>query len=238
MAEEGAGGVDRARLFADAVDVRRGEEVAAWADRAAEHFGVSSPTLVVANAGVGGGGGKVEGWRLDPQVLAGVLETNVIGVLNVARAVVPRMLAREDGVRCAFVAISSGLGRSTAARRAAYCSSKFALEAMVKCIAHDLAAEPDSADGRVLAVALAPGILRTEMNTMSSAPAADAEWAAAAAGFMLGDAMLASSAPAAVNGASLSVPGYYADAYRESWIIPDGARLRASRFGDAAVKQQ
>ena len=232
VADETSGSVDRERLFVSTVDVRKGDEVAAWADRAAEHFGVA-PTLVVANAGIGGGGQKVEGWKLDPDELANVLQTNVIGVLNVARAFVPKMLAREDGVRSAFVAISSGLGRSTAAKRTAYCSSKFAVEAMVKCIAHDLVAD----GSLVLAVALAPGILRTEMNTQDAAPPANSSWAEVAVSYMLGETMLAREDPGAVNGASLSVPGYYAEAYRSTWIIEDGTRLRTSRYAEAAVKQ-
>ena len=82
-----------------------------------------------------------------------MIDVNVKGVANVVRSFVPAMVARAEGV---VVNISSGLGRSTNPMYAAYCASKFAVEALTKSMAQAL---PDG----MAAVPLAPGIITTEM---------------------------------------------------------------------------
>ena len=59
----------------------------------------------------------------------------------------------NDRARRAFIGMSSGSGRSTGARKAAYSASKFAVEAYVKCLAHSLNDTP------VVAVPLARIVL-------------------------------------------------------------------------------
>jgi len=78
----------------------------------------------------------------------------------------------------------------------------------------------------MVAVPLAPGTLRTEMNDEPSVPTAE-EW--------VDDALpciLRLAAQPELSGASLSVSGYYSQAYLESFIIPDGQPLLAEPKGD------
>ena len=119
------------------------------------------------------------------------------------------MLQKGTGV---IVNFSSGSGRSTGSLKSCYSASKFAVEALSKCIAADL---PEG----LCCVPLAPGTICTELNPDEGSPQPEA-WAPAAADFILG----LGSDPAH-NGASLSVPGFYSESYLSKWIIPDGQPL-------------
>ena len=89
---------------------------------------------------------------------------------------------------------------------AAYCASKFAVEGLTKATAQAL-------PRGMAAVPLAPGIVQTEMQFGAELPTAE-EWARRAVPLIF--AIRASD-----NGKSLSVPGYYSEEYKKSWIIPD-----------------
>ena len=83
-----------------------------------------------------------------------------------------------------------------------------------RCVAHALPPP-------LLAVPLAPGTVQTEMNLEDANPPAEV-WAPLAVEYIL---KLARAAPK-MSGASLSVPGFYDDAFRRSWIIADGQPLK------------
>merc|ERR1712048_1453071 len=107
-----------------------------------------------------------------------------------------------------MVALSSGLGRSSHPTHAAYCASKFAIEGLMKSVAQALP-EP------LVAVPLAPGVVATEMQK-GEGDGDVGEWVKVAAPLIL-------NITREQNGASLSVPGFYTDKYKATWIIADGA---------------
>lgn len=81
--------------------------------------------LVVANAGLAYGTEPVQ--QSSPEEFAEVLDTNVKGVLNVARATLPGMIERGRGD---FVTIGSVAGRQVYPGGTVYCASKHAVRAI------------------------------------------------------------------------------------------------------------
>lgn len=195
------------------LDVASDSAVSTWAKAVYDVHG-RSPSIVIANAGLMPKGPAVPAWEVPASTFAQVMDVNLHGVVNTARAFVPSMIAADKPG--AFIATSSGSGRSTGASKGAYAASKFAVEAYVKCLAHALPPP-------LVAVPLAPGTLRTEMNDREKFPPADAKWARAAVDFIFYYVV----GNPEINGASLSVPGFYDKAYTDTWIIPDGCELVA-----------
>lgn len=159
------------------VDVTDFEAMEKWAQDLDEVGMV--PDLVIANAGYLSEPAPL--WKTSTQEFDAVIDVNVKGVANTARAFVPRMI---DARRGTFVALSSGWGRSTSAGVAPYCASKFAVEGLIGALSQDL---PDG----VSAVALSPGVVHTDMLTRAfgaqeASHAVDpAQWAAGAVEFLL-----------------------------------------------------
>ena len=89
--------------------------------------------------------------RPSPDELRAQLETNVVGVLRVTRAVLPAMRARGQG-RIVNLSSISGRGGDPGAP-AAYHASKWALEALTEALRYEVAAIRDPGDaGRAWAV--------------------------------------------------------------------------------------
>jgi len=192
------------------VDVAKAADVERWASEVLGLAG-SSPDLLVNNAGVSFEAGGVNShnvpfWEVPLESFDVTIDVNVKGVANVMRAFLPGMVAQARGV---IVNLSSGLGRSSNPLLAAYCASKFAVEGLTKSVAMAL---PQG----MAAVPLAPGIVLSEMQS-GDYPTADT-WARDAAPFIL-------AFNGSHNGKSLSVPGYYPEEYKTSWIIKDGQEL-------------
>ncbi|NJL00300.1 MAG: SDR family NAD(P)-dependent oxidoreductase [Spirulinaceae cyanobacterium SM2_1_0] len=104
--------------------VKQGVEAAA----AAGHLAV-----VVNNAGISIPG-SIE-LHTEEQVRA-QLETNLLGYHRVARAVLPQMRERQQGL---IVQVSSGLGRIVFPTQGWYAAMKFAVEGMSEALAYELA---------------------------------------------------------------------------------------------------
>jgi SDR family mycofactocin-dependent oxidoreductase len=108
----------------------------------------------VAGAAVIGGGGPL--WAADDGLFDAVMDVDVRGVWNLARATIPVLLdaPTPDG---RFVAISSAAGSSGLYGLGLYGAAKHAVVGLVRGLAADLV-------GRgVTAVAVAPGATRTAM---------------------------------------------------------------------------
>ena len=105
--------------------------------------------VVINNAGVAGIG-VTEAFT--PEQFQQMFDINVFGVVRVNRAVLPSMRQRRSGL---LIHVSSGAGRVTVPAMAAYCASKFALEALADAYRFELL--PFGIDS----VLVEPGIYRT-----------------------------------------------------------------------------
>lgn len=144
--------------------------------------------VVINNAGVGALG-VTEAYS--PEQFQQIFDINVIGAVRVNRAVLPSMRQRRSGL---LIHISSGAGRVTVPAMAAYCASKFALEALADAYRFELL--PFGIDS----VLVEPGIYRTQIFDRFVLPAdierlASYGKAAAYADAVLGTFTAAISAP-------------------------------------------
>ncbi|HVZ74248.1 MAG TPA: SDR family oxidoreductase [Polyangia bacterium] len=119
------------RLTTPALDVTRDDSVAAAVDGAlAETAGRLD--VLVNNAGYYTVGAVEE---TSPDELRAQLETNVVGVQRVTRAVLPAMRARRDGT---IVTLGSISGLVAVPMVGAYHASKFALEGLIEALRLEL----------------------------------------------------------------------------------------------------
>jgi 3-oxoacyl-[acyl-carrier protein] reductase len=84
-----------------------------------------------------------------------VLDTNVLGVFNITRAVVPHMISRRAG---RIVNVSSVSGDKGGRGQSNYAASKGAINAMTRALACELASR------KITVNAVAPGVIETEMS--------------------------------------------------------------------------
>src|SRR5262245_56901082 len=105
--------------------------------------------VVVNNAGVVALG-VTEAYT--PEQFQQLFDVNVFGIVRVNRAVLPAMRERKSGL---LVHVSAGAGRAVVPALAAYCASKFALEAIADAMRFELL--PFGIDS----VLVEPGIYRT-----------------------------------------------------------------------------
>ncbi len=92
---------------------------------------------------------------LDDADIRAVLDTNVGGVFNVTRAVVPHMISRRAG---RIVNLSSVAGEKGGRGQTNYAASKGAINAFTRALAVELASRKISVN------CVAPGVIETEMS--------------------------------------------------------------------------
>jgi NAD(P)-dependent dehydrogenase (short-subunit alcohol dehydrogenase family) len=138
----------RDRVIAARLDVTEPSQIAAAVGAALERFGRID--VLVNNAGYGSVGALEE---IDIDELKTLHETMFVGPVRLAQAVLPAMRKRRTGT---IVQMSSMGGQLAPPGFGAYCSAKFALEA----ISESLATEVAPFGIRVLIVE--PGAFRTE----------------------------------------------------------------------------
>jgi NAD(P)-dependent dehydrogenase (short-subunit alcohol dehydrogenase family) len=122
---------DGGRALAVPADVADGQAMDAAVTAAADRFGRLD--IVVANAGIV----AVPGPVLDcpPAVWAGVLQTNLTGVWNTARAAVPFLTSAGGGT---MIIIGSGLARVSAGGSGPYAVAKAGASALTRVLAAEL----------------------------------------------------------------------------------------------------
>ena len=216
------------QMFPDAklsvVDVSSDSAVAKWANEICgtpdevarrEKWDVD---VVIANAGISPETALEDNraWEVAVAEFDSTVDINIKGVANMVRHFIPRMIdstsanQQSDCTKC-FVAMSSGLGRSPNPYHAAYCSSKWAIEGMMKSLAMAL---PDP----LCAVPLAPGVVETGMMPGNGECNNVDDWVKVAGPMIL-------ELNREDNGKSLSVKGFYTEKYKSTWIIEDGAGI-------------
>ncbi|MER8983174.1 SDR family NAD(P)-dependent oxidoreductase [Mesorhizobium sp. M0870] len=110
--------------------------------------------IFVANAASAPGSDRVPVIDLREEDFDLVQRVNVKGTFLCCRAVARHMLARGGGGR--IVIMSSGLGKRGLPRNSAYSASKFAVNGLAQCLAHELAPEGITVN------AVCPGTVETE----------------------------------------------------------------------------
>jgi NAD(P)-dependent dehydrogenase (short-subunit alcohol dehydrogenase family) len=130
-------------------DVTNYDSVRAFAD------GLEHVDHVVFSVGVGSGKFGFPFWNLEPSDWMRVLEVNLIGAVNVAHAFAPRLIERGGGSILFLVSVAGQIGSQT---DPPYSASKAGLINFTQCAAKDLGPH------NVRVNALAPGMVRTELN--------------------------------------------------------------------------
>ena len=160
----------------DAVDVCDDGQVGQWARSVLDDH--PPPDLLINNAAAINANAAL--WEVPAAEFSAVIETHVIGVVNVIRHFLPAMIERGQGV---IVNFSSGWGRSVSAAVAPYCASKWAIEGLTKALAAEL-------PRGMSAVPLNPGVIDTSMLRSCFGDAAahypdPQEWSRTAVPFLL-----------------------------------------------------
>lgn len=138
------------KISSQKVDVRDSAACAAFAERVYDRAGRID--LLVNNAGIIRD--QPLGALEDDDVRA-VLETNVIGAFNMARAVAPYMISKRRGK---IINISSVSGEKGGRGQTNYAASKGAINAFTRALAVELAPR------NITVNAVAPGVIETEMS--------------------------------------------------------------------------
>jgi 3-oxoacyl-[acyl-carrier protein] reductase len=138
------------KVAADQVDVRDAAACAAAVERVADRCGRID--ILVNNAGVIRDN-QLAAFEDDDVKM--VLDTNVGGVFNVTRAVVPHMIVQRAGK---IINLSSVSAEKGGRGQTNYAASKGAINAFTRALAVELAPR------RITVNAVAPGVIETEMS--------------------------------------------------------------------------
>jgi SDR family mycofactocin-dependent oxidoreductase len=149
-----AGQAAAGRAVAVEADVRDPEALAAAVRLAEERWG--GLDAAVAAAGVIAGG--VPAWQVPAGQEQAVLDVDLGGVLNLARAAVPALLRRPEPRHGRFLAVASAAATRGLPRLAAYCAAKAGVAGFVRALAAELggtgvtanAVSPGSTDTPIL----------------------------------------------------------------------------------------
>jgi SDR family mycofactocin-dependent oxidoreductase len=148
-ANDRAAGPDRVRPFA--ADVRDPAALDAAVAAAEEWFGGLDAALAVAGVIAGG----VPLWRMPADQMRAVIDIDLGGVVNLARAAVPALLRRPEPRSGRFVAVASAAATRGLPMLAAYCAAKAGVTGLIRALAVELG------DTGVTANAVSPGSTAT-----------------------------------------------------------------------------
>jgi SDR family mycofactocin-dependent oxidoreductase len=142
------------RVHAVVADVRDPRALEAVVTAAEERWG--GLDAAIAAAGVIAGG--VPAWEVPAEQQKALLDVNLGGVLNLARAAVPALLRRPEPRGGRFLAVASAAATRGLPMLAAYCAAKAGVAGLVRALAAELggtgvtanAVSPGSTDTRML----------------------------------------------------------------------------------------
>ncbi len=141
----------RVQVFVQALDVRDAVAVEALISNLPEPF--NNIDVLVNNAGLVLGVEKAhETPGSDVDIM---LDTNVKGVLNMIRSIVPEMVSKQQGH---VINISSIAGHEAYPGGSVYCASKHAVDALTKSLRMDVVSTP------LRVTAISPGLVETEFS--------------------------------------------------------------------------
>jgi len=140
----------KGKITATAVDVRDSAACAAFVEQVADRAGKID--LLVNNAGVVRDNPLT---ALEDEDVRVVLETNVTGTFNMARAVAPYLISQRRGK---IINLSSVSGEKGGRGQTNYAASKGAINAFTRSLAVELAPRGITVN------AVAPGVIETEMS--------------------------------------------------------------------------
>jgi SDR family mycofactocin-dependent oxidoreductase len=162
VAETAGGGV-----VAWVADARDPAALAAAVGEAERRWGGLDAAIAVAGVIAGG----VPAWQFPAEQEAALLDINLGGVLNLARAAVPALLRRPVPRRGRFIAVASAAATRGLPMLAAYCASKAGVAGFIRALAAELGGTG------VTANAVSPGSTATpvldESARLYSLPAAE-----------------------------------------------------------------
>ena len=138
------------QVMADQLDVRDAGACAAAVERVADRC--TRIDILINNAGIIRDNQLA---ALEDDDVQSVLDTNVGGVFNMARAVVPHMIVQRAGK---IINLSSVSGEKGGRGQTNYAASKGAINAFTRALAVELAPR------KVTVNAVAPGVIETEMS--------------------------------------------------------------------------
>jgi 3-oxoacyl-[acyl-carrier protein] reductase len=138
------------KVASEQVDVRDSKACAEAVERVANRGGRLD--LLVNNAGMIRDNQLA---AMDDADVAMVLDTNIGGVFNMTRAVVPHMIVQRSGK---IINLSSVAGEKGGRGQTNYAASKGAINAFTRSLAVELAAR------KITVNAVAPGVIETEMS--------------------------------------------------------------------------
>ncbi len=135
------------------VDVSRLKDVESAANQTEQQFG--SVDLVVHAAAVSSGKFGFPFTNVDPADWNRVLDVNVLGMVNVAHAIAPRMIPRRSGSMIFIASVAGQIGSQT---DPPYSASKAANINLAQCMAKDLARHG------IRVNTVCPGMVQTPLN--------------------------------------------------------------------------
>ena len=154
-------------VVARVADARDPGALAAAVGEAERRWGGLDAAIAVAGVIAGG----LPAWQFPPEQEAALLDINLGGVLNLARAAVPALLRRPVPRRGRFIAVASAAATRGLPMLAAYCASKAAVAGFIRALAAELGGTG------VTANAVSPGSTATpvldESARLYSLPAAE-----------------------------------------------------------------
>jgi SDR family mycofactocin-dependent oxidoreductase len=206
QARQAAGAADR--IAAYRADVRERAAVAAAVAEAESRWGGLDAAIAVAGVIAGG----VPAWELPPEQEQAVLDVDLGGVLNLARAAIPALLRRPKPRSGRFLAVASAAATRGLPMLAAYCAAKSGVAGLIRALGAELGGSG------VTANAVSPGSTATVMLDHSARlydlPGADALAAQQPMGRLLDPAevaavlaFLAGPDSSAMTGAVVAVDG-------------------------------
>jgi len=153
VAEAGKAAGDPAAVRGLVADVRDGEQLTGAVGLAERAWG--GLDAAVAAAGVIAGG--VPLWQMPAGELDAVLDTDLRGVVSLARAAIPALLRRPQPRQGRFLAVASAAATRGLPMLAAYCAAKAGVAGLIRALAVELG--PTG----VTANAVSPGSTATAM---------------------------------------------------------------------------